>query len=42
MYLSESSIKKMPHIKRLNIINSVSGIKPGNLIGTKDKMIKRT
>ena len=37
MYLSESSIEKMPHVKRLNIINSVSGIKPGNLIGTKDK-----
>ena len=37
MYLSASKIKKMSHIKRLNIINSVSGIKPGNLIGTKDQ-----
>ena len=37
MYLSASKIKKMSHVKRLNIINSVSGIKPGNLIGTKDQ-----
>ena len=40
MYLSASNIKKLDRIKRLNIINSVSGIKPGNLIGTKDKYNK--
>ncbi len=37
MYLSASNIKKMSRVKRLNIINSVSGVKPGNLIGTKDQ-----
>jgi flavin reductase (DIM6/NTAB) family NADH-FMN oxidoreductase RutF len=35
MYLSKSDIEKTDRVKRLNIINSVSGIKPGNLIGTK-------
>jgi flavin reductase (DIM6/NTAB) family NADH-FMN oxidoreductase RutF len=29
------AIKKMDRIKRLNLINSITGIKPGNLIGTK-------
>ena len=36
MYLSKEAIEHIPNIKRLNIINSVSGIKPGNLIGTTD------
>jgi len=35
MYLSKSDIENMERKKRLNIINSVSGIKPANLIGTK-------
>lgn len=35
MYLSKSDIEQTDRVKRLNIINSVSGIKPGNLIGTK-------
>ncbi|OEK01840.1 flavin oxidoreductase [Roseivirga sp. 4D4] len=35
MYLSRQDIEKTDRIKRLNIINSVSGIKPGNLVGTK-------
>lgn len=34
MYLSKSDIKSLDRIKRLNIINSISGIKPANLIGT--------
>lgn len=35
MYLSKKDIEDTPRIKRLNIINSVTGIKPANLIGTK-------
>ncbi|HAS36171.1 MAG TPA: flavin oxidoreductase [Flavobacteriales bacterium] len=35
MYLSKSDIKNTERVKRLNIINWVSGIKPGNLIGTR-------
>lgn len=35
MYLSKNDIENTERIKRLNIINSVSGIKPGNLIGTR-------
>lgn len=34
MYLSKSDIEKTERIKRLNIINSVSGIKSANLLGT--------
>ncbi|HCM77678.1 MAG TPA: flavin oxidoreductase [Cytophagales bacterium] len=34
MHLSQSSIEQLPKVKRLNIINSISGIKPGNLVGT--------
>ena len=34
MHLSQQNIEALPRIKRLNIINSVTGIKPGNLIGT--------
>jgi len=37
MYLSKTDIKNTPKIKRLNIINAVSGIKSGNLIGTKSR-----
>lgn len=35
MYLSKKDIGNLNRVKRLNIINSVTGIKPGNLIGTK-------
>lgn len=34
MHLTDSDIKKLDRIQRLNIINSVTGIKPANLIGT--------
>ena len=37
MYLSKSDIEKMPRIQRLNTINSVTGIKPANLIGTRSE-----
>ncbi|WP_424963449.1 flavin reductase family protein [Ekhidna sp.] len=37
MHLTKSDIEHMERKKRLNIINSVSGIKPANLIGTKSK-----
>ena len=32
--LSKKEIEDLPKVKRLNIINSITGIKPGNLIGT--------
>lgn len=34
MYLSKLDIEQLSRIRRLNIINSVTGIKPANLIGT--------
>jgi flavin reductase (DIM6/NTAB) family NADH-FMN oxidoreductase RutF len=34
MYLNKADIEAIPRVKRLNIINSISGIKPGNLIGS--------
>lgn len=34
---TKKEIEDLPKIKRLNIINSITGIKPGNLIGTADK-----
>lgn len=37
MLLTKSDIQNMERKRRLNIINSVSGIKPANLIGTKAK-----
>ncbi|NQZ76101.1 MAG: flavin reductase family protein [Ekhidna sp.] len=37
MHLTKEDIHNLERIKRLNIINSVSGIKPANLIGTKSK-----
>ena len=37
MYLSLQDIEALPRIKRLNIINSVTGIKPANLIATKSE-----
>ena len=35
MYFSKKDIENLSRVKRLNIINSITGIKPGNLIGTK-------
>ncbi|AZQ63097.1 flavin oxidoreductase [Flammeovirga pectinis] len=37
MQLSKNDIQNANRIYRLNLVNSVTGIKPGNLIGTKDK-----
>ena len=37
MYLSKQDIQSMQKVERLNLINSLSGIKPANLIGTKDQ-----
>ncbi|MBT8218942.1 MAG: flavin reductase [Bacteroidia bacterium] len=34
MYLSNQDIESLPRIRRINIINSISGIKPANLVGT--------
>ena len=34
MYLDKKDIETLDKVKRINIINSVSGIKPANLIGT--------
>lgn len=34
MKLTKEEIQEMSHVKRLNIINSITGIKPANLIGT--------
>lgn len=38
MNLKKSDFAAMHKVKRLNIINSISGIKPANLIGTSDKL----
>ena len=38
MYLSKEDICKTNRIKRLNLINSVSGVKSANLIGTKSEV----
>lgn len=35
MHLADADIKAMDRITRLNLINSITGIKPANLIGTK-------
>ena len=37
MHLSKEEIQSMPKVLRLNLINSLSGIKPANLIGTVNK-----
>lgn len=37
MHLTKEEILKLDKIKRLNIVNSISGIKPANLIGTRSK-----
>ena len=35
-HFSKQNILELEKVKRLNIINSITGIKPGNLIGTID------
>ena len=37
MYLGKADIQSMQKVERLNLINSLSGIKPANLIGTIDQ-----
>lgn len=34
MHLSKTDIEQLHHVRRLNIINGITGIKPANLIGT--------
>lgn len=34
MHITQSDLENAPRIKRLNIVNSISGIKPANLVGT--------
>ena len=36
MHITKTDIQNLERIKRLNLINSISGIKPANLIGTKN------
>ena len=36
MHISKQDIDKLDKIKRLNLINSITGIKPANLIGTQN------
>ena len=33
-YFTKNDLLKMDKVKRLNIVNSITGIKPGNLIGS--------
>lgn len=35
MHFDYKQIQDMPKVQRLNLINSITGIKPGNLIGTR-------
>ena len=37
MYISKADLDSFDRVKRLNIVNSLSGVKPGNLIGTQSK-----
>ena len=37
MRLTKEAIVKTPRIKRLNLINAVTGVKPANLVGSKSK-----
>jgi flavin reductase (DIM6/NTAB) family NADH-FMN oxidoreductase RutF len=34
MLLTKGDLEHLPHIQRLNLINSITGIKPANLVGT--------
>ena len=35
MVLTKSEIQNLDKVRRLNIVNSITGIKPGNLVATK-------
>ena len=37
MYFAQKDIDAMSRVQRLNLINSITGIKPANLVGTKSK-----
>ena len=37
MHLTKTEIASLKKVPRLNIINSITGIKPGNVVGTKSK-----
>ena len=37
MHLSRATIDEMPHLFKINLINSISGYKPANLIATKSE-----
>lgn len=37
MHFTKADIENLSKIKRLNLINSITGVKPANLIGTKSK-----
>lgn len=37
MHITREDLKKMHRVRRLNLVNGISGIKPANLIGTKSK-----
>ena len=37
MHLNKTEIASLKKVPRLNIINSITGIKPGNVVGTKSK-----
>ena len=37
MHLNKTEIAALKKVPRLNIINSITGIKPGNVVGTKSK-----
>ena len=37
MHLSIAEIEQMEHLYKINLMNSISGFKPGNLIATKSK-----
>ncbi|MEQ8926392.1 MAG: flavin reductase [Fulvivirga sp.] len=41
MHLTKSDLENTERIKRLNLVNSVTGVKPANLIGTKSNSGKR-
>ena len=37
MLVTKHDIKNLDRVYRLNLINSITGVKPGNLIGTESK-----
>ena len=37
MYFNKKDLEEIGNVKRLNIVNSITGIKPANLIGTISK-----